>query len=73
MSCYSDHNEDIRTKGSCDLCGGTEPEGGGPRTGVVMSSELGDNWSAEHHLDRLAAQDAGKPSFEDWLTRHGKQ
>lgn len=19
--CYSDHNEDIRTKGSCDLCG----------------------------------------------------
>lgn len=22
--CYSDHNEDIRTKGSCDLCGGTE-------------------------------------------------
>lgn len=26
MSCYSDHNEDIRTKGSCDYCGGTEPE-----------------------------------------------
>jgi hypothetical protein len=21
--CYSDHNEDIRTKGSCDYCGGT--------------------------------------------------
>jgi len=24
--CYSDHNEDIRTKGSCDYCGGTENE-----------------------------------------------
>jgi hypothetical protein len=23
--CYSDHDEDIRTKGSCDYCGGTEP------------------------------------------------
>lgn len=22
--CYSDHNEDIRTKGDCDYCGGTE-------------------------------------------------
>lgn len=22
--CYSDHNEDIRTKGSCDYCRGTE-------------------------------------------------
>lgn len=24
--CYSDHNEDIRTKGSCDYCGGTDKE-----------------------------------------------
>lgn len=24
--CYSDHDEDIRTKGSCDMCGGTERE-----------------------------------------------
>lgn len=23
-ACYSDHYEDIRTKGSCDYCGGTE-------------------------------------------------
>lgn len=23
--CYSDHNEDIFTKGSCDYCGGTKP------------------------------------------------
>ncbi len=23
MACYSDHNEDIRTKGSCDYCHGT--------------------------------------------------
>lgn len=22
VSCYSDHAEDIRTKGSCDYCGG---------------------------------------------------
>ena len=22
--CYSDHNEDIRVKGDCDYCGGTE-------------------------------------------------
>lgn len=22
--CYSDHDEDVRTKGSCDMCGGTE-------------------------------------------------
>jgi hypothetical protein len=22
--CYSDHNEDVRTKGSCDYCGGDE-------------------------------------------------
>ena len=26
IKCYSDHNEDIRTKGSCDYCGGTKPE-----------------------------------------------
>ncbi len=26
MSCYSDHNEDIRTKGSCDYCGDTKPD-----------------------------------------------
>ncbi len=26
MGCYSDHNEDIRTKGSCDLCGGSEAD-----------------------------------------------
>lgn len=50
MTCYSDHNEDIRTKGSCDLCGGTEPDG--PRIGVVRSSELGDDWTAGHHLGR---------------------
>lgn len=25
-TCYSDHNEDIRTKGSCDYCHGTEPD-----------------------------------------------
>jgi hypothetical protein len=55
VSCYSDHNEDIRTKGSCDLCGGTEPEG--PRIGVVQSSDLGEDWSAQRHLDRLAAQE----------------
>jgi hypothetical protein len=24
--CYSDHNEDILTKGSCDYCGGQESE-----------------------------------------------
>lgn len=24
--CYSDHNEDVRTKGSCDLCHGTETQ-----------------------------------------------
>lgn len=24
-ACYSDHNEDIRTKGSCDFCHGREP------------------------------------------------
>lgn len=24
--CYSDHNEDIRTKGVCDYCGESEPE-----------------------------------------------
>lgn len=24
--CYSDHNEDVRTKGACDHCGGTETE-----------------------------------------------
>lgn len=23
MACYSDHNEDIRTRGRCDYCGGT--------------------------------------------------
>ena len=23
-TCYSDHNEDLRTKGSCDYCGGTK-------------------------------------------------
>ena len=22
--CYSDHNEDIRVKGDCDYCGGTD-------------------------------------------------
>lgn len=26
MTCYSDHDEDVRTKGSCDYCGGTDPE-----------------------------------------------
>lgn len=26
MSCYSDHDEDVRTKGSCDYCGSTRPE-----------------------------------------------
>lgn len=26
MPCYSDHNEDIRVKGSCDYCHGTEPD-----------------------------------------------
>lgn len=26
MTCYSDHNEDVRTKGSCDYCGGNEIE-----------------------------------------------
>lgn len=26
MPCYSDHNEDIRLKGSCDYCHGTEPD-----------------------------------------------
>ena len=25
--CYSDHNEDIRTKGYCDFCHGTTPQG----------------------------------------------
>ena len=25
MTCYSDHNEDIRTKGSCDYCGEPSP------------------------------------------------
>lgn len=25
--CYSDHDEDIRTKGSCDYCGSTRIEG----------------------------------------------
>lgn len=25
--CYSDHDEDIRTKGSCDYCRGTQPQG----------------------------------------------
>jgi len=24
--CYSDHNEDIRVKGSCDYCNGTQIE-----------------------------------------------
>jgi hypothetical protein len=23
-ACYSDHNEDIRTKGTCDYCGSDE-------------------------------------------------
>jgi len=27
MNCYTDHNEDIRTKGDCDYCGSTEKEG----------------------------------------------
>lgn len=26
--CYSDHDEDIRTKGSCDYCRSTSPQGG---------------------------------------------
>lgn len=26
VQCYSDHNEDIRTKGSCDYCGDNEPQ-----------------------------------------------
>lgn len=25
LVCYSDHNEDIRTKGSCDYCKGVDP------------------------------------------------
>lgn len=24
VACYSDHNEDIRTKGACDYCGSDE-------------------------------------------------
>jgi hypothetical protein len=63
MTCYSDHNEDIRTKGSCDLCGGTEPDG--PRVGVVSSSELGDNWSASHHLDRLDRRERGEEAADE--------
>jgi hypothetical protein len=26
VRCYSDHNEDVRTKGACDLCGDVDPE-----------------------------------------------
>lgn len=38
MSCYSDHDEDIRTKGSCDFCGGIEP---GHPAADELQAELG--------------------------------
>ena len=43
MTCYSDHNEDIRTKGSCDLCGSTEVEAapGGEEAAAELEAELG--------------------------------
>jgi len=37
MVCYSDHNEDIRTKGSCDYCGGHEPDDARNEDQLLMS------------------------------------
>ena len=43
--CYSDHNEDIRTKGSCDYCKGTVPDPPQPKPDPVPWQD--ENWINE--------------------------
>jgi len=55
MACYSDHNEDIRVKGSCDYCHDTTPDPAVPATptwvhqlrgvGYMRPRRLSETWS----------------------------
>jgi hypothetical protein len=56
MACYSDHNEDIRVKGSCDYCHGTTQDAAAPATppwvhelrgvGHMRPRRLAETWSS---------------------------
>jgi len=55
MACYSDHNEDIRVRGSCDYCHDTAPDPEVPATpswvhelrgvGYMRPRRLSETWS----------------------------
>jgi hypothetical protein len=64
-ACYSDHNEDIRTKGSCDACGDDQPDL--PAVAAAICTEC--PW------DRKSAPGwLGPLSIEEWVTlAHGEQ
>jgi hypothetical protein len=47
---------DVRDLAGVDCPACLTVAAGGPRVGVVNSADLGDNWSATHHLDRLAQE-----------------
>lgn len=47
VRCYSDHNEDIRVKGSCDYCRGTELDP------PISKAEVVEQSSANLHTDRI--------------------
>ena len=63
--CYSDHNEDIRTKGSCDYCRGVELEAESAPKREVKDRVLCAIWAFESYC--MKNPDAKMQSKEENL------